>query len=389
MPISKPNSVLAVSIYRVMRLIVPAIPHTVTNADYSACAFTQKVRKFIKMMSGRGHQIYHIGHENSDIYQADDVHHITVIDNAVLRQSYGNEYVDQHAWKYHGFAKYFHSSDLAHNTFNANAIEAIAPLITPDTVIVGFWGYGHKPIADAFPQVPFVEGGIGYLGAFSNWRVYESHAVMNALATPDAIVKCLHNWYHQVIPNYFDPEDFDYTDRSEKEDYILYLGRVIDSKGVDIAIQATAEAGRRLIIAGQGQLGDLGYNEIPSHVHYIGHADPLRRRILLGKAAGLIIASKYLEPFAGVQVEAWLSGTPTITPDHAAFAEYNQHGVTGYRCRMFRQFVEACENIDSLSTQDCRAHGEKFVLSAVAPRYDEYFQDVLDVYQAKGWYTRR
>ena len=372
-----------------MRLIVPGIPHTVTNADYVACAFTQKVRKFVKMMSGRGHEIYHIGHANSVLHPANDVHHVTVIDNSVLRQSYGDAYVDHHVWKYHGFAPYFKSNDHAHTHFNAAAIRAIEPLITPDTVIVGFWGFGHKPIADAFPQTPFVEGGIGYLGAFSSWRVYESNAVMCALATPQAVVQCLHSWYHRVIPNYFDPEDFDYTERSEKEDYVLYLGRIIDSKGLDIAIQATEAAGRRLLIAGQGQLSDLGYKHNPSHVQYVGYADPLRRRILLSKAAGLIIASKYLEPFAGVQVEAWLSGTPTITPDHSAFAEYNHHNITGYRCRMFRHFVEACQKVHLLDTLGCRAHGEKFTLAAVAPLYDDYLQDVLDVYHNKGWYTQR
>jgi glycosyltransferase involved in cell wall biosynthesis len=372
-----------------MRIIVPAIPHTVTNSDYVACAFTQKVRKFVKMMSGRGHEVYHVGHVDSDIHVANDVHQVSVIDNNVLRQSYGDAYVDQHIWKYHGFGKFFKSDDVAHQHFNSSAIAAIAPLITSDTVIVGFWGYGHKPIADAFPAVPFIEGGIGYLGAFSQWRVYESNAVMCALATPEAVVKCLHNWYHRVIPNYFDPDDFDYADRSAKEDYLLYLGRVIESKGVDIAIQAAEAAGKKLLIAGQGQLSDLGYKTNPPHVQYVGYADPLRRRMLLAKAAGLIIASKYLEPFAGVQVEAWLSGTPTVTPDHSAFAEYNHHNVSGYRCRMFRHFVEACAKVQLLDTEACRAHGEKFTLSAVAPLYDDYLQDVLDVYHDRGWYSQR
>lgn len=372
-----------------MRIIVPAIPHTVTNSDYVACAFTQKVRKFVKMMSGRGHEIYHVGHAGSDLYQADDIKHVTVIDDTVLKKSYGDAYVDQQIWRYQGFAKFYRSDDVAHNHFNTQAIEAIKPLITDDTVIVGFWGYGHKPIADALPQVPFIEGGIGYLGAFSNWRVYESQAVMNALAPPESVVNCWHNWYHRVIPNFFDPEDFEFAPRANKQDYVLYLGRISDSKGVDIAIQATQQAGRKLICAGPGSLRDLNITHVPEHVQMIGYADPQRRKIMLSQASGLIIASKYLEPFAGVQVEAWLSGTPTVTPDHSAFAELNLHGQTGYRCRMFRHFVKACQTLDQIDSEICQWHGQNFTLDRVAPMYEDYFQDVLDVYHGQGWYTQR
>lgn len=373
----------------VMRIIVPAIPHTITNLDFVGCAFTQKVLKFVKMMSGRGHEIYHIGHADSKIWTAPDVHHITVINNDVLRQSYGTDYVDKQSWRTLGFARFFSNEDHAHQHFNQHAIEAIRPLITNDTVIVGFWGYGHKPIADAFPEVPFVEGGIGYLGAFSKWRIHESYAVMNALAPPEALVNCWQSWYHRVIPNYFDPEDFDYLPRDQKKDYILYLGRISDAKGVDIAIQATEAAGRRLIIAGQGTLADLNLSSTPNHVELVGYADATARRKLLSEAAGLIIASKYLEPFAGVQVEAWLSGTPVISPNYAAFAELNQHGRTGFRCNVFRDFVKACQSIDIIPPEICRQHGEQFLLDQIAPQYEDYFRDVLDVYHREGWYTWR
>lgn len=372
-----------------MRIIVPAIPHTVTNQDFVGCAFTQKVLKFVKMMSGRGHEIYHVGHADSKIWPAPDVHHITVIDNHVLRKSYGNDYVDQQSWKELGFSRFFNNDDHAHEHFNREAIKAIKPLLTNNTVIVGFWGYGHKPIADAFPEVPFIEGGIGYLGAFSQWRIYESHAVMNALAQPESVINCWQSWYHRVIPNYFDADDFDYRPRDQKKDYILYLGRISNAKGVDIAIQATEAAGRKLLIAGQGSLEEIGIMKKPAHVELVGYADVDTRRLLLSEAAGLIIASKYLEPFAGVQVEAWLSGTPVISPNYAAFAELNQHSSTGFRCNVFRDFVKACQSIDLIPPELCRQHGEQFLLAQIAPMYEDYFQDVLDVYHQKGWYTWR
>ena len=64
-----------------MRFHVFAIPHTVTRPDYSACAFTQKVLKFCKMMTERGHTIYHYGHADSQVICTENV---AVTDNEVL-----------------------------------------------------------------------------------------------------------------------------------------------------------------------------------------------------------------------------------------------------------------------------------------------------------------
>jgi glycosyltransferase involved in cell wall biosynthesis len=201
----------------------------------------------------------------------------------------------------------------------------------------------------------------------------------------ESLTNCTQNWYHRVIPNYFDLDDFDYSEN--KKNYILYLGRVNAGKGVDIAIQATEKAQIPLIVAGSGSIADLGYSSTPAHVTEFGYADYHQRRRLLSEARALIIGSKYLEPFAGVQVEAWLSGTPVISPDWAAFAEYNIQGETGFRCQMFRDFVSACTLADTLSPRRCRRHGEQFSLESIGPKFDRYFQDILDVKHGQGWYT--
>ena len=164
--------------------------------------------------------------------------------------------------------------------------------------------------------------------------------------------------------------------------FVLEYSFSFSGKGVDIAVQATERIGAKLIIAGQNPEN----REFPPHVEFVGYADVEKRKHLMSRAKASFVASTYLEPFGGVQVENLISGTPTITTDWGAFVENNPHGVTGYRCRTFSDFVEAAKNIDKIDPSVCRKFGEQFSLDNVAPRYEKFFQDVLNVYTGEGWY---
>jgi glycosyltransferase involved in cell wall biosynthesis len=348
------------------------LPHTVTSKEFNACAYTQKVVKFGKMMTARGHTVIHYGHEDSDLQCTE---HVSVLTNKDFHKSYGS-----HDWRSKFFK--FNTEDHAYQTFYANAIREVGKRKQKHDFILPFWGSGVRPICDAHNDLIVVEPGIGYAGGhWARWKVWESYAIYHAHCGMSAVGQCQQDNYSVVIPNYFDVEDFDFND--QKEDYFLYLGRVYSGKGVDIAIDATRIAGAKLVVAGQKE---AGYT-FPPHVEYVGYADVPTRKELMSKAKASFLPSQYVEPFGGVQIENLLSGTPTITSDWGSFAENNLHGVTGYRCRTMGDYVDAINNIDKIKPADCRAFGENFTLERVAPRYEKYFQDVLDVYTGAGWYA--
>ena len=359
-----------------MRFHILGLAHTITTKEYSTCAFTQKTLKFCQMATGAGHEVIHYGHRDSYV----PCSHVSIMHDGDLETAYPGW-----DWKTQGFPK-FMPDDHAWQRFNKFATREIKARKQPgDFLLVQF---PHRPIVDAFagdPDLTPIAYGLGDGGPyFTFFKVFESYSLLHAYLGLGHVTSGDNPaWYDTVIPNYFDPDDFEY--REKKDDYLLFLGRLNDGKGLHIAIQLAEATGQKLVVAGHGEYPDLARH---SCVEYRGVADPELRRELLAGARAVICASQFCEPFCGVQVEAMLSGTPVISSDFGAFTEINLHGVTGYRCRTFGDFVQAVERIGEIRPQDCYEHGQFYSMDTVWPLYEKYFGDVQNVVSGEGWYTR-
>jgi glycosyltransferase involved in cell wall biosynthesis len=318
------------------------------------------------MLKARGHTVIHYGNEASNV-ECDE--HVTVTEIGDLGPplDYLNFDLNSHIYK----------------LFHRGAIAAIERRKKPRDFLLCMWGAGHRPVADAHSDMIVVEPGIGYAGGhFAPFKVFESYAILHAyyglaaVGSADRI-----NWYDVVIPNFFDPNDFIFE--PFKDNYLLFMGRVYSGKGVHIAMQLAEHVDARLVIAGPGEIEKPTY----SGIEIVGVADQVRRRELLAHAKALIAPSLFIEPFCATVTEAHFSGTPTITSDWGAFAENNQHGVTGYRCRTFEHFEWAVHNIDQIDPYACNSFAEKnFTMDRIADMYEEYFWSVMNVFTGKGWY---
>lgn len=354
-----------------MRLHILGVPHTRTTPEFLTCAYTQKVRNLSKMLSERGHEVLHYGVAGSEPPGAEQV-------DVVAAKTWQDEYGSIPRTSFYEY----HETGPVYTEFYQRTNAALRERVRPweDLVLCSF-GLAHKPATEGIPTF-IVESGIGYEACFAPYRVFESYAWMHHVYGMEQ--RKLGNWYDAVIPNYINTDEF--TVETNKQPYMLYFGRLMQNKGLDIAVQVTRMLGRKLIIVGQGDPAPW----LEPHVEYRPPANIEERRTLLANASAVFMPTYYIEPFGGVHIEAMASGTPVITSDFGVFNETVLHGVTGYRCRTFDQFLYAAEHIEQISPQACADWARKnFSYQRVGAMYEEYFGSILDLARPAGWYSLR
>ena len=354
-----------------MRFHVVSLPHTQTTRAFNMCAYTQKVRKFCAMMRNLGHTVFlYAGDQNEA--ECDEL--ITCItENERLAA------LDSMPYIYGSF-----NGGMPHwQKFNEAAIAGIKARHQSRDFICVIAGTAQQAIGLAFPHPNYmvVEFGVGYGGTFALYRVFESYAWMHMVYGSQAPMGNPHQsdgqWFDDVIPNYFDVSEFPLAET--KEDYYLFIGRLTHRKGYTVASEVCKTLGARLLVAGQGQPPDYG--------EYIGVLNEEQRGQVMSRAKAVFVPTLYVEPFGAVVIEAMLCGTPVICTDWGAFTETVVHGVNGYRCRMFADFLLAAVAAPKLSSRFIREHAiSRYSLEVVGQKYQTYFERLLTLW-GEGWYT--
>ncbi len=374
--------------------------HLPVSSTFQSCAFTTKIWRLSKMLLSLGHETIVYGAEGSDVPCTEFVQTHTLSD---IRQEWGSG--DNrpecdglgYPWRETGFRHDFNTNPTI-TTIKARKtiVGAIKRRKRPDDFLLVMQGMYQKPIADKLDMFLTVEPGIGYRGSYARFRAFESAYLQNFTYGSENPRQSINgHYYDRVIPNYFDPKDFPLE--TEKDDYFLYIGRLIHRKGVDTAIKTVEAIGGRLVIAGQGSVAEMvdpaeAYLLNSDCWEYVGYADAERRAELMGKAKAVFVPTKYLEAFGGVNVEAQLCGTPIITTNFGVFPETVLDGTTGYRCNTLADFVDAARAVGDLDPHEIRRHAERYLMDNVKMEFQRWFDDLFRLFLSamnpglQGWH---
>ncbi len=174
--------------------------------------------------------------------------------------------------------------------------------------------------------------------------------------------------------------------RTEKEDYLLFLGRLCEAKGTHTAIAAAQALDMPLVLAGKVDPVDAEYvrTRVSPHVdgeriRYVGEVTGLRKWELLAGARCLLFPIAWPEPFGLVMIEAMACGTPVVATRWGSVPEVVAPGVSGWIADDFEGLLEGIRHAPRIDPHACRRQvQERFGTAAMVAGYLALYERLLE-----------
>lgn len=227
--------------------------------------------------------------------------------------------------------------------------------------------------------------GLKLLGpALRKWDLWSATQVDLFVANSQFVaerIKRIYNREAEVIYPPVDIENFAGIKRDPK-DFYLFFGQLTGYKRADLAIEAMAKLGRKLIVAGSGEqlveLQKVATRHLPpgsQNIEFLGRISDDQRDELYAQSKALIFPG--VEDFGIIPVEAQAAGCPVIALGQGGALESvveNQTGVF-FREACVESLMDAVIRFESLSfdAATCRNHAKQFSV-------DRFRAEILRVY---------
>ncbi len=250
--------------------------------------------------------------------------------------------------------------DLIHNHFDFLPLSYSKLIKTP--VVTTIHGFSSERIVPVYKKY--------------NGHVYYV-SISNADRNPD--LNYVATVYHGIPLQEF-------TFREQKDDYLLFFGRIHHEKGTFEAIEIAKRAGCRLIIAGIIQDQKYFNEKVAPYIDgdqikYIGSVGPDERDEVLGKARALLHIINFNEPFGLSLIEAMACGTPVIARPKGSIPEIIKNGETGFIVESIDEAVQALKELDTLDKRKLRQHvQENFSVEKMVDGYINVYKEVMSNY---------
>ena len=183
-----------------------------------------------------------------------------------------------------------------------------------------------------------------------------------------------------------------YPFTTDKDDYLLFVGRANREKGPEVAIEIAGRLGRPLIMAMKiNERNEREYWQdvlrpliasAPYDIEVVPNPEHERKAGLMARAAAVVLPIQWAEPFGLVMPEANACGTPVVAFDTGAAREVIADGKTGYVVPPgdLDTFCAAVERATELLPRDCRTHVvERFSVERMVTDYEQVYETVSTV----------
>jgi glycosyltransferase involved in cell wall biosynthesis len=173
-----------------------------------------------------------------------------------------------------------------------------------------------------------------------------------------------------------------FTFSPQPDDYLLFLGRFTEGKGVLQAIEVAKRLDMRLILAAAEE---AYYREkVAPHVDgtqivYYGEADFDAKVKLYGGARALLYPIQSREPFGLVLAEAMACGTPVAALDRGAVREVVDDGVTGIVFDTLDEMANGMSRVTALDRGRVRSHAvARFGVDRMVDEYIAVYRRLVE-----------
>lgn len=189
-----------------------------------------------------------------------------------------------------------------------------------------------------------------------------------------------------TIYNAVDLDAYSYT--SQKDGYLLFLGRMSPEKGAHVAAQVANRLDKRLLLVTKiTECHEKEYfnEQVKPFLHknseVIGEVDLKTKVDLYKNAECTLFPIQWPEPFGLVMVESMATGTPVVAIKDGAVPEVIVDKKTGFIVNnSVDEMVNAVKKMDSIDFKDCREHVEKnFSIDRMVSGYEGAYQRIFEL----------
>ena len=163
-------------------------------------------------------------------------------------------------------------------------------------------------------------------------KVWDRHAATQPdvyVATGQPVAERIEAYYQRSSDIIQPPVERKWFTPHQADEFFLFAGRLVPHKRADLAIEACAQLGLPLVVAGTGRTGEELHRAAHGDTRFVGYVPDEELRTLYARARAVLVPSE--EEFGLVSLEAQAAGTPVIAYDAGGARETVVDGVTGIR----------------------------------------------------------